>query len=426
MAIAAEKSHKMIKTMNCNINEQPKSAYIHIPFCQRRCFYCDFPVFVIGDRSSGENSQTIQKYVETVLREIKMTAGGGQPLQTVFFGGGTPSLLSVKQLTEIMATLDQQFGLSPGAEVSIEMDPGTFDLEKLYGYVQGGINRVSLGIQAFQDELLSICGRSHSSRDIFTAIDLVYQVGVSDFSIDLISGLPHQTLDQWQNSLETAVMLNPSHISSYDLIIEPRTAFHRYYKPGVDPLPDEESTADMYRLAVQILTDAGYQHYEVSNYALPGHQCQHNRVYWQNLPYYGFGMGATSYIQGQRFTRPRKIAEYYQWVEQFIAAGGKIDCPKTQVKDNLLETIMLALRLAEGINCAILVEKFGENILQKIWPALHQYHRQGWVEILTPEGIPLALSPESLLPPNSRIRLTDPEGFLFSNTILAAIFQNLE
>jgi oxygen-independent coproporphyrinogen-3 oxidase len=416
----------MIKTMNFNSNDEPKSAYIHIPFCQRRCFYCDFPVFVIGDLQHGENSHPIQKYVETVIKEIEMTPGSGQPLETVFFGGGTPSLLSVNQLTQIMETLDQQFGLSAGAEISIEMDPGTFGLEKLYGYVQGGINRVSLGIQAFQDELLSICGRSHSSKDIFTAIDLLYQVGVSDFSIDLISGLPHQTLDQWQNSLETTVMLAPSHISSYDLIIEPGTAFHRYYKPGVAPLPEDQSTADMYRLAVQILTDAGYQHYEVSNYAFPGHQCRHNRVYWENLPYYGFGMGATSYIQGQRFTRPRKTAEYYQWVEQFIASGGKIDCPKTPVHENLLETIMLGLRLADGINCVTLVDQFGPNILQRIWPTLHRYYCQGWVEILTSEGIPISLSLESALPTNSRIRLTDPEGFLFSNTILAAIFQALE
>lgn len=412
--------------MNFNENEQPKSVYIHIPFCRRRCFYCDFPIFVIGDLQQGENSSTIQKYVETLIKEIEMTPGGGQPLETVFFGGGTPSLLSVHQLNQIMEILDRRFGLSPGAEISIEMDPGTFDLEKLYGYVQGGINRVSLGIQAFQDELLSICGRSHSSKDIFTAIDLLYQVGVSDFSIDLMSGLPHQTLDQWQNSLETAVMLTPSHISSYDLIIEPGTAFHRYYKPGVPPFPDDRSTADMYRLAVQILTDAGYQHYEVSNYAFPGHQCRHNRVYWENLPYYGFGMGATSYVQGQRFTRPRKTGEYFQWVEQSIAAGGKIDCPETPVNERLLETLMLGLRLTDGINCATLVDRFGGNVLQGIWPSLHQYHRQGWVEILTSEGIPIALSPESPLPATSRIRLTDPEGFLFSNTILATLFQQME
>ncbi len=412
--------------MNFNENEQPKSVYIHIPFCRRRCFYCDFPIFVIGDRQQGENSSTIQKYVETLIQEIEMTPGGGQPLETVFFGGGTPSLLSVHQLNQIMEILDRRFGISAGTEISIEMDPGTFDLEKLYGYAQGGINRVSLGIQAFQDELLSICGRSQSSEDIFTAIDLLYQVGVSDFSIDLMSGLPHQTLDQWQNSLETTVMLAPSHISSYDLIIEPGTAFHRYYKPGVAPFPDDRSTADMYRLAVQILTDAGYQHYEVSNYAFPGHQCRHNRVYWENLPYYGFGMGATSYVQGQRFTRPRKIAEYYQWVEQSIAAGGKIDCPKTPVNERLLETIMLGLRLTDGINCATLVDRFGYNVLQRIWPSLHQYHLKAWVEILTSEGIPIALSPESPLPPTSRIRLTDPEGFLFSNTILATLFQQLE
>ncbi len=336
-----KKTSREDKTMTVNGYDSPKSAYLHIPFCRRRCFYCDFPVFVVGDRQQGENSTTIQKYVECLLEEIRITPGGDRPLETVFFGGGTPSLLSENQLQRILDSLDRRFGIARDAEISIEMDPGTFDLPQLHGYIKRGINRVSLGVQAFQDELLAVCGRSHNSKDIFTAVDLLHQVGVCDFSIDLISGLPHQTLDQWKASLETAVMISPSHISSYDLIVEPGTPFNRYYQPGETPLPDDRSAADMYRLAVEILTGSGYEHYEVSNYAKPGYQCRHNRVYWENLPYYGFGMGATSYAKGKRFTRPRKTREYYQWVEQLIAAGGEIDPPETPKDESLLETLML-------------------------------------------------------------------------------------
>lgn len=410
--------------MTVNVDQPPKSAYIHVPFCRRRCFYCDFPVFVVGDRQQGENSNTIQKYVEVLLGEIGITCWGDRPLETVFFGGGTPSLLSVNQLEQILDTLERRFGIASDAEISIEMDPGTFDLQKLHGYSRV-INRVSLGVQAFQDELLSICGRSHSNKDIFTAVDLLNQVGVSDFSIDLISGLPHQTLDQWQASLETAVMISPSHISSYDLIVEPGTPFYRYYQPGVSPLPGDRTAADMYRLAVEILTNGGYQHYEVSNYAFPGYQCRHNRVYWENQPYYGFGMGATSYIEGKRFTRPRKTGEYYQWVQQLIAAGGEIDCPQTLENEQLLETLMLGLRLADGLNCATLAHRFGHETLERIWQSLQQYYHQGLVEILTPEKTLMIVNPGEPLPTPSRIRLADPEGFLFSNTILARLFQEL-
>lgn len=408
-----------------NVNHSPTSAYIHIPFCRRRCFYCDFPVFVVGDRGDGENSHTIKKYIDFLIQEIAITPSGGKPLNTVFFGGGTPSLLSVNQLTQVLDTLDRRFGIANDAEISIEMDPGTFDLQKLYGYIKAGVNRVSLGIQAFQDELLTICGRSHNTKDIFTGVDLLHQVGVSDFSIDLMSGLPHQTLDQWQDSLETAVMISPTHISSYDLIVEPKTPFHRYYQPGVFPLPDDRIAADMYRLAVNTLTNAGYQHYEVSNYAFPGYQCRHNRVYWENRPYYGFGMGATSYVKNKRLTRPRKTADYYQWVETLIKADGEIDCPETPSDDHLLETLMLGLRLADGLNCDTLVEQFGHETLQRIWNCLQPYHRQGWIELITPQGSPIIHSPGESLPTGSHVKLTDPEGFLFSNTILATLFEKL-
>jgi oxygen-independent coproporphyrinogen-3 oxidase len=379
----------------------------------------------VGDKATGSTSGTIEQYVEVLCQEINTTPRLGGSLKTVFFGGGTPSLLAVEQLGRILDTLDHCFGIAADAEISLEMDPGTFSLEQLKGYQEAGVNRVSLGVQAFQDELLSVCGRSHNSTDIFAAVDLLRQVEIPDFSLDLISGLPHQTLEQWQASVEAAVSIAPTHISSYDLIVEPVTAFGRQYSPGAKPLPTDDTAAQMYRVAQQILTRAGYEHYEISNYALPGHQCRHNRVYWENRPYYGFGMGAASYIQGRRFTRPRTRREYYAWVQQLIEAGGVLDCPELSEADVLLETLMLGLRLAEGLSLPTLIEQFGEEILEQIWKGLQPYYRRGWVEILGVHAKVIELQDAQKLPLAGQLRLSDPEGFLFSNTVLADLFSQL-
>lgn len=420
----------------------PSSAYVHIPFCRRRCYYCDFPVFVVGDRKNGDNSGTIIQYVDILCQEIRETPNLGQSLKTVFFGGGTPSLLSVSQLNTILETLDGKFGIAAEAEISIEIDPGTFTLEQLLGYVAAGVNRVSLGSQAFQDELLEACGRSHSVADIFESVEIVRSAGIINFSLDLISGLPHQTLAQWQASLESAVKISPTHLSSYDLVVEPVTAFGRYFQAGEQPLPADETAAQMYRLAREILTNSGYEHYEISNYARPGYQCRHNRVYWENRAYYGFGMGAASYVEGVRLTRPRKTQEYYQWVRSISPINSQPDADLTIIKQDflmsenevLLETLMLGFRLAEGLSLSVLADKFGQKTVEKIWQCLQPYWRQGWVEVVDANGtIPYgiaslhAISDEAeLLPLSGNLRLSDPEGFLFSNTILANLFNKLE
>ena len=413
--------------------QSPRSAYLHIPFCRRRCYYCDFPITVVGDkppvtpiqqsgsqsdrqtvdRINGSNSNTIAHYVEVLCREIR-TSEPGEPLETVSFGGGTPSLLSVAQLNQILATLDCQFGISAEAEISVEVDPGTFDLNQIQGYRSAGVNRVSLGVQAFQPQLLSACGRSHTVQEVYIAVQQVQQAGFSNFSLDLISGLPHQTLADWQESLEQAISLSPTHLSCYDLTIEPITAFGRQYKPGEIPLPSDETTAQMYRAAQQTLTAAGYTHYEISNYAQLGFQSRHNRVYWENRPFYGFGMGATSCVAGGRVSRPRKTREYYEWVEALESSGSALTALEElqSPSDLLLETLMLGLRLAEGLNGAQLVQQFGREQVERVWQCLVPYVQQGWVV--------------SSIMPHGRIRLTDPEGFLFSNQILADLFEEFE
>lgn len=420
---------KSLQVANSGI---PRSAYLHVPFCRRRCYYCDFPVFVVGDRKNGDNSAAIVQYVDVLCREIQETINLGQSLNTVFFGGGTPSLLSVHQLSRILETIDSKFGIAAGAEISIEIDPGTFTLEQLLGYAAAGVNRVSLGAQAFQDELLLSCGRSHSVAEILAAVEIIRSANIVNFSLDLISGLPHQTLEQWEVSLKSAVELAPTHLSCYDLIVEPVTAFGRYFVSGAQPLPADETAAQMYRLARSILTSAGYEHYEISNYARDGYQCRHNRVYWENRAYYGLGMGAASYVQGVRLTRPRKTLEYYQWVRELAARNSQNllgeSLPDLPMSENevLLETLMLGLRLASGLSLSGLADRFGRQTVDRIWECLQPYWRQGWVEIAGEGGLSIAaLTEGENLPPNGYLRLRDPEGFLFSNTILSTLFGKL-
>jgi putative oxygen-independent coproporphyrinogen III oxidase len=413
-----------------SFNQIATAAYIHIPFCRRRCYYCDFPISVVGDRPpiAGQAGNTggfgtIAEYVEILCQEIRSTAPLGPSLQTVFFGGGTPSLLTIPQLEQVLHALQQQFGIAANAEISMEIDPDTVDQTRLQGYQTAGVNRVSLGVQAFQSELLAACGRTHTRADVETAVELMHRVGLTNFSLDLISGLPHQTIDHWQESLEAAIALMPTHISVYDLTVEPGTAFDRWYQPGVQPLPTEETTAEMYRLAQNTLTRAGYQHYEVSNYAKPGYQCWHNRVYWENRPYYGFGMGAASYTQGQRFTRPRKRREYYEWVQNF-AATGEISCPVTPPEETLLDTLMLGLRLAGGLSIKTLAQRFGEQMIERILVAVKPYVAHGWVEFSDQQGMPIA-SLSEITGADVQMRLSDPEGFLCSNVVLTALFKEL-
>jgi putative oxygen-independent coproporphyrinogen III oxidase len=406
------------------VNDQPQAAYVHIPFCRRRCFYCDFPIYVVGDRGLQHPEQapshTITTYLAALHTEIHRTPKqNAAPLQTVFFGGGTPSVLTGAQLGAVLQALDRQFGLAADAEISMEIDPGTFDLAGLQAYQQAGINRFSFGTQAFQAELLAACGRAHTVADIARSLGYIQQAGITNYSLDLISGLPHQTIDQWQDSLQQAIAYAPTHISTYDLTIESGTVFGKRYRPGDQPLPTDESTAEMYRLAHRVLSDAGYDHYEVSNYAKPGHQCQHNRTYWANRSFYGFGMGATSYLRGDRLARPRQLQAYCDWVAEFDPDLAAIPLSPNEL---LLDTLMVGFRLAAGISVPSLRAQFGDRLSQKVGECLDRYRQSGWVEAIR-DGQPQTDVDDWL--ELDRIRLTAPEGFLFSNVVLVELFDRL-
>ena len=399
-----------------------KSAYVHIPFCRRRCFYCDFAVSVVGDRAQGETSSTIAQYVDTLVREIKATPLSGQNLETVFFGGGTPSLLSVCQLERILEAIAARFGIASTAEISMEIDPATFDLNRIRGYRLAGINRVSLGAQAFDDAVLAAAGRFHRVADILQSVDLLRQAQVENFSLDLISGLPYQTLDNWQAALEKVLSLEPAHISNYDLIVEPQTAFARYYTPGELPLPSDETTAQMYRMTQQCFTAAGYDHYEICNYAWPGYEARHNLTYWRSKSCYGFGMGATSYLNHQRIDRPRTQKTYREWVDRFVMNGGVTDDLVLPDSERVIEQIMVGLRLKEGISLASVYRVYGKPGIEALGRAIAPYIKNGWLIV----DSDAASSNVTNLEPTHRIRLSDPEGFLMSNVAIVDAFNALE
>ena len=380
----------------------PRSAYLHIPFCHRRCFYCDFPVVPLGDRASADpgapGSASIAAYLQLLHREIA-AAPSGPPLSTVYVGGGTPSLLSVEQLRALLEALRRRYGLAPGAELSLELDPASFDEQRLAGYLAAGVTRVSLGGQSFTDAVLQSLGRRHRRADLLEAADWLQQAQRSgrlqSWSLDLIQGLPGQTLSGWGEQLEQAIALRPPHLSVYDLIVEPGTVFERLEQRGALELPESDLAADLMELTARRLAEAGYGHYEISNYALPGHASRHNRVYWSGASWWGFGMGATAAPWGLREARPRTREGYAAWLVQAEEArhlNAASSPPQPEAGMPLDERWMVGFRRREGVRLQV------PEALHRRW--------QPFVErgLLIQEG--------------PRWRLRDPEGFALSNAVL--------
>ena len=380
----------------------PRSAYLHIPFCHRRCFYCDFAVVPLGDHADGANSGSIAGYLELLLGEIA-AAPAGPPLATVYVGGGTPSMLTPAQVGSLLEALGTHFGLAPGAEISLEMDPASFDGPRLAGYLAAGVNRVSLGGQSFDDAVLARLGRRHRSTDLLRAASWLYQArqggDLASWSLDLIQGLPEQGLAAWRQQLAQAVALAPPHLSIYDLIIEPGTVFAWRQGRGELELPDADLGADLMELTAQTLQAAGYGHYEISNFALPGHASRHNRVYWSGAGWWGFGLGATSAPWGQRLARPRTRAAYAKWLAESPPANRGTQAPGLPFDERLL----VGLRRREGVRLADLAGQAGvtSSELGDLLGRWQPFRERG---LLLQEG--------------PRWRLSDPEGLALSNGVL--------
>jgi len=401
------------------MNKYPRSAYIHIPFCHRRCFYCDFAVEPIGDNIgslNGNKSEIIKNYLKYLKKEI-LSIKHKAPLSTIYIGGGTPSILDPIQIKELIDILRKYYGIDKGAEITMEVDPASFDECGLNGFINAGVNRFSLGAQSFNDAILKKAGRRHTKDDVYNSCSWLCKAKKDNFirswSLDLIQNLPESGTDLWQRDLTEAINFLPPHISIYDLTIEDGTVFKKLYDLGKLSLPNNDESFENSEITSLILKQSGYVRYEISNYSIPGHQSRHNRVYWKGLGWWSFGQGSTSSPWGKRFTRPRTSKGYKEWVinqcsfdlddSLLLSSYEKID---------LDEKIMLGLRTREGVNIINLMRDYGwseEKLERNFLKLIKTWDKYIDSKLLKKEGY--------------RFFLTDPRGMELSNQILIDMFR---
>lgn len=327
--------------------------YIHVPFCREKCHYCAFI-----SRPPGEDD--LMEYPELLLKELQLYASDFKQLASIYFGGGTPSLLQPRQIARLLGGIAGVAGITDDAEITLEANPGTVDHVSLTGYRNAGINRISLGIQSFDDRFLKRLGRIHTSVQSHQAFLAAREAGFENISIDLIHSLPGQSLAQWRSELEHAITLSPEHISIYGLTVEEGTAFAHLYQSGSPELPDDDLSADMFELADDLLSGHGFEHYEIANYARPGYRSQHNSGYWLRDGYRGLGVAAHSFLRegyGVRFSNPDTLEAYTKQV----TAGQmeRIGKHRLSRRDAMAEFLFLGLRLADGVCEADFEREFG-------------------------------------------------------------------
>ena len=368
--------------------------YVHIPFCVQKCRYCDFLSF--ADKSR------MKEYVEAVRREIRAWHGCGE-VSTIYFGGGTPSVLPAIYIEEILNSIRENFRLEEHPEITIECKPGTADSEKFSSYINIGINRLSMGLQSAVDQELKLLGRIHSAEQFVKSYEAARKVGFTNISVDIMSALPGQTLESYRKTLELSTALHPEHISAYSLIIEEGTPFYRLYEEGKLILPDEDCEREMYYETKHFLQRYGYERYEISNYARPGYESRHNSSYWTGKNYLGIGLGASSLMQGLRFKNTDHMGTYLR--RQY---PGHINIPEIYEEVEILspkarmeEFMFLGLRMMKGISVAQFEETFGKKFEEVYGETCRKLVEQ---ELLNRE--------------NDRIRLTE-KGIDVSNMIFS-------
>jgi len=359
--------------------------YLHIPFCHSKCGYCDF-YSLTGDDAS------VAKYVASLRRELEQKAAHWQgPFDSVFFGGGTPSRLSSAQVTQLLDSVRNEYGLIADAEVTLEANPGTVSESSLDGYRAAGINRLSFGVQTFSDPQLKALGRAHSSAQAHAAFRAARRVGFDNLSCDLIFALPNQDGVALERDIETLLKLAPEHLSAYGLTLEEGTPLYQRHQQQALPLPDDEHYAELYLLLDRRLAAAGYRHYEISNYARPGYECRHNRDVWRRRPYLGVGAGAHSFYAtnwGERRHIPPDLERYQTCIDKGCDPSQQLEFFDRQAA--MSETAYLALRTAEGVICDDFLNRFGTPFDEVFRDAIRQcgeqlHHASGsWH--FTPEG----------------------------------------
>lgn len=379
--------------------------YLHIPFCVRKCAYCDF-------LSGPSDKKMRQEYVDALCREIRLFGGRFQnnSVDTVFMGGGTPSILTSRQIEDIFQALRENFKTEENAEITIEANPGTVSTEKLESWKCAGINRVSIGLQSADDDELKMLGRIHDYSQFLDTWEKIRKAGFENVNIDLISAIPGQTLESWRKTLCTVAELNPEHLSAYSLIIEEGTPFYEHYGQEDDsaqkkerqpdlagyfpPLPDEDTERLIYEETEEILRKYGYRRYEISNYAKEGFECRHNIGYWRRTQYLGLGLGAASFLQKQRFHNTENYHEYIESVRQ----GSLIreDLEILSLKDEMAEFMFLGLRLTEGVRRSAFNKSFGKTMEEVYGLELQKLLQQRLIEAdgdfvrLTKRGIDIS------------------------------------
>lgn len=337
------------------------SLYIHIPLCVKKCAYCDFASF------EGRMPQR-ERYVQAVCREIRAQAAffGRRRVQTVFMGGGTPTLLTGVQVQTIMDTVRECFDLLDDAEISMEGNPGTLTMENLEAYKKAGVNRLSLGVQSLDDGLLAEIGRIHTAAQAQEAVRMAREAGFDNLNLDLMYGLPGQSAAQWKETLQKAIALSPEHLSCYSLILEEGTPLYDSVQVGTSAaLPDDDAMDAMDALTAKLTEAAGYAQYEVSNYAKPGKMCRHNTVYWECLPYLGVGLNAHSDMDGKRFYNPENWEAYLKMAES--DETGRMEEGKNSLEERMFERMMMGLRQTRGVDCVRFERAFGAAPTV-IWP----------------------------------------------------------
>lgn len=370
------------------------SLYIHIPFCMKKCIYCDFFSVPYDDTLA-------LKYITAVVHELEIRKGLASGLKTVYVGGGTPTTIPAPSLIGLLRKIRDTFSVSPDAEITVEVNPGTIDKEKARALSDAGVNRFSVGVQSFNNNELKLLGRIHTLEDALKAVAAIRHAGIRNISIDLIYGIPGQTTDDWSHAVAMAKELSPEHVSAYELTPEKGTPLYELIARGKLKKPDEENIVEMYYHAIDDLARGGYRHYEISNFAKQGFECRHNLTYWNRGEYIGIGAAAHSFIGDRRVKNVSDVGRYVETLQKgdlAVEESVEVSC-----EEAIRETIFLGLRKTEGLNIRELREDLGIDIVG----AASELIDQALFEV---EG--------------GRLRLTR-KGIVVSNTVITELFQKL-
>lgn len=370
-------------------NKQAMELYIHIPFCKKKCNYCDFLSFPGKEYRYWD-------YLEALTRDIRRY--GGHTVSTIYIGGGTPSAMPIGFYDKLFGCIRENFFLQPDAEVTIEANPGTLTAAKAVEYKRAGINRMSLGLQSSIDEELQTLGRIHTYTDFLKSFEVARKAGIGNINVDLMMGIPGQTEESFKTTLSRVALLHPEHISAYMLMVEDGTPFQELYRTQPERFPNEETVGNLYEMTVAFLAKKGYEQYEISNFSRNGYACKHNTGYWKRIPYLGIGLGAASLIDETRYRVTTDLSDYLK--ELSYESEEKLSM--TDIKN---ETIMLGLRLKDGISYTDLKEEFGEGFAGRTIARLGRYVEDGFMEH-----------------DYDRFYFTT-KGYLVSNTILSELIE---